>query len=73
MIDFAKTLPLENGHTLTHRDEWSKGNHEDGFLFGLDSLINIWEMVYSEGSGVRAAGPSGEAPAGGDTGGSSIV
>ena len=30
---------------LSHRDAWTKGNHEDGFLVGLDSLIGFWADV----------------------------
>lgn len=39
LIDFAKTCEVENGRQLTHRGPWEKGNHEEGFLFGLDNLI----------------------------------
>mmetsp|Transcript_38081 Transcript_38081/g.94663 ORF Transcript_38081/g.94663 Transcript_38081/m.94663 type:complete len:618 (+) Transcript_38081:360-2213(+) len=42
MIDFAKTMKVPDGGKLTHRKPWVNGNHEDGFLFGLDSLIQIW-------------------------------
>lgn len=41
MIDFGKTTPLPEGDELTHRAEWSEGNREDGYLSGLDSLVDI--------------------------------
>lgn len=41
MIDFGKTTPLPEGEELTHRASWSEGNREDGYLFGLDSMVDI--------------------------------
>jgi 1D-myo-inositol-triphosphate 3-kinase len=43
MIDFAKTM--KSPHTLDHRSDWKMGNHEDGFLTGLDNLIKIIQQV----------------------------
>ncbi|XP_041814890.1 inositol-trisphosphate 3-kinase B isoform X2 [Chelmon rostratus] len=49
MIDFGKTTPLPDGDELTHRASWVEGNREDGYLFGLDSLVDILSsMVNSE-------------------------
>lgn len=41
MIDFGKTTPLPDGEELTHRASWEEGNREDGYLCGLDSVLNI--------------------------------
>lgn len=45
MIDFAKTEPLLDGQMLSHRAKWEVGNREDGYLTGLDNLIEIWSKV----------------------------
>lgn len=41
LIDFAKTVPVPDGRTLDHRSPWRPGNREEGFLFGLDNLIQV--------------------------------
>jgi 1D-myo-inositol-triphosphate 3-kinase len=46
LIDFAKTWEMPDGRKLTHRCPWEEGNHEEGFLFGLDNLISTIEEVH---------------------------
>ncbi|XP_038162257.1 inositol-trisphosphate 3-kinase Cb [Cyprinodon tularosa] len=41
MIDFGKTVPLPPSMTLDHRTPWVEGNREDGYLWGMDNLIDI--------------------------------
>ena len=41
MIDFGKTVLLPPHQTLDHRTPWKEGNREDGYLWGLDNLIDI--------------------------------
>ncbi|XP_041661295.1 inositol-trisphosphate 3-kinase B isoform X2 [Cheilinus undulatus] len=49
MIDFGKTTPLPEGQELMHRASWVEGNREDGYLIGLDSMLDIISsMVNSE-------------------------
>ncbi|ELU11302.1 hypothetical protein CAPTEDRAFT_129324, partial [Capitella teleta] len=40
LIDFAKTLPVE-GIELTHESAWEVGNHEDGYLIGLENIASV--------------------------------
>lgn len=41
MIDFGKTTALPPDLTLDHRTPWVQGNQEDGYLWGLDNLIDV--------------------------------
>uniref|UniRef100_A0A1I7Y7K4 Kinase n=1 Tax=Steinernema glaseri TaxID=37863 RepID=A0A1I7Y7K4_9BILA len=45
MIDFAKSTRVPPELSLDHRTPWVVGNHEDGYLFGLDNLISILESL----------------------------
>ena len=44
MIDFANTFPVQQYELtkLEHRGAWQKGNHEEGYLDGLDSLVDCF-------------------------------
>ncbi|XP_064484861.1 inositol-trisphosphate 3-kinase A-like isoform X2 [Ornithodoros turicata] len=52
LIDFAKTVPVPAGITITHRDPWEVGNHEDGYLIGITNLISIFEDLWNARSGL---------------------
>lgn len=45
LIDFAKTVSLPGGANITHMNEWIVGNHEDGYLIGINNLIRIFEEI----------------------------
>lgn len=45
LIDFAKTRSVPEGLKVDHRAEWQQGNHEEGFLYGLDRLIDTIERA----------------------------
>ncbi|XP_066923835.1 inositol-trisphosphate 3-kinase B-like isoform X1 [Clytia hemisphaerica] len=42
LIDFGKTVPLTNGMVIDHKSPWSLGNHEDGYLIGLENIMKIF-------------------------------
>lgn len=41
MIDFAKTVQVPSELSIDHATPWTLGNHEDGYLFGLNNLIRV--------------------------------
>lgn len=45
MIDFAKTVVLPDNVQIDHNSIWSVGNHEDGYLIGINNLISIFEEI----------------------------
>ena len=45
LIDFGKTVPLPEGLSIDHKTPWVVGNHEDGYLIGIDNLISIFTSL----------------------------
>lgn len=45
LIDFAKTVGLPDHVNIDHNSAWSVGNHEDGYLIGINNLIRIFEEL----------------------------
>lgn len=48
LIDFAKTIQLPSNTEITHNNKWSVGNHEDGYLIGINNLIGMFEDMVNE-------------------------
>ncbi|OWR41207.1 hypothetical protein KGM_208514 [Danaus plexippus plexippus] len=51
MIDFAKTVPVPEDITIDHDSAWKVGNHEDGYLIGINNLISIFESLIKDDNG----------------------
>ncbi|XP_059062663.1 inositol-trisphosphate 3-kinase A isoform X1 [Achroia grisella] len=51
MIDFAKTVSVPDDVNIDHNTTWKVGNHEDGYLIGLNNLISIFECLIKDGNG----------------------
>ncbi|CAL8286941.1 unnamed protein product [Lota lota] len=45
LIDFGKTTVLPEGKKLLHNVPWQEGNREDGYLWGLENLIQTLDSV----------------------------
>ncbi|KAJ8969056.1 hypothetical protein NQ314_001956 [Rhamnusium bicolor] len=48
LIDFAKTIILPEDVTISHNSKWKVGNHEDGYLIGVNNLINIFMAMLEQ-------------------------
>lgn len=48
MIDFAKTVPVPEDLNIDHNSVWEVGNHEDGYMVGLNNLISIFESLMNK-------------------------
>jgi len=45
LIDFGKTVGVPQGRDINHKSAWEVGNHEDGYLIGLDNIIAIFKQL----------------------------
>ena len=45
LIEFAKCCRLAHTVSVDHRSPWTPGNYEDGYLFGLDNLLSIFQQL----------------------------
>ncbi|XP_059479878.1 inositol-trisphosphate 3-kinase B isoform X2 [Neocloeon triangulifer] len=48
LIDFAKTTRLPSGLAIDHASRWVVGNHEDGYLVGVNNLLSIFKQVQQQ-------------------------
>ncbi|XP_055716667.1 inositol-trisphosphate 3-kinase A isoform X1 [Phlebotomus papatasi] len=48
LIDFAKTIALPANVTIDHNSKWKVGNHEDGYLIGINNLIDIFTELQGQ-------------------------
>lgn len=46
LIDFAKTIELPEHVVIDHNSAWAVGNHEDGYLIGINNLIDIFTELH---------------------------
>lgn len=56
LIDFAKTVALPDDIQINHTSKWKVGNHEDGYLVGVNNLIKIF-MAMLEQQAVTVSPP----------------
>lgn len=48
LIDFAKTVELPQNVAIDHNSAWTVGNHEDGYLIGINNMIDIFTELLPE-------------------------
>lgn len=48
LIDFAKTVKLPPEIEINHSSQWNVGNHEDGYLIGINNLITIFMTMLEQ-------------------------
>ncbi|XP_037935635.1 uncharacterized protein LOC119669705 [Teleopsis dalmanni] len=48
LIDFAKTVALPENHLISHSSAWKVGNHEDGYLIGINNLLDLFAELQAE-------------------------
>lgn len=61
LIDFAKTIGLPEKVVIDHNSAWTVGNHEDGYLIGINNLIDIFTDLLLQSNSAKDADSSVEA------------
>lgn len=76
LIDFAKTVALPPHMRIDHYSAWKVGNHEDGYLIGINNLIDIFVELQAANemeSAADAVSGSGSGSGSGSASGSGSV
>lgn len=56
LIDFAKTVGLPDNVQIDHNSKWTVGNHEDGYLIGINNMVDIFtELLEQANSSPRSS------------------
>lgn len=50
LIDFAKTVILPDKIQIDHNSKWTVGNHEDGYLIGINNIIDFFTELLEKSS-----------------------
>jgi len=48
MIDFGKTVEVPDDLKINHESAWEVDNHEDGYLIGLENIIDIFRHLQTQ-------------------------
>ncbi|KAH8387982.1 hypothetical protein KR093_010787, partial [Drosophila rubida] len=73
LIDFAKTVALPEQLHIDHYSAWKVGNHEDGYLIGINNLIDIFVELQAAIESEPSTTPSGSTSGSGSASGSGSV
>ncbi|XP_052857464.1 inositol-trisphosphate 3-kinase A isoform X3 [Drosophila gunungcola] len=62
LIDFAKTVELPPQLRIDHYSAWKVGNHEDGYLIGINNLIDIFVELQAAMEAEASSIPTAPSP-----------
>ena len=48
LIDFGKTVSVPEGLSIDHKSPWDVGNHEDGYLIGIENLVKLFRDLVTK-------------------------
>lgn len=68
LIDFAKTVGLPESVAIDHNSKWTVGNHEDGYLIGINNMVDIFsELVEQQQQQQSSSSPRTSSSSAGST------